>query len=334
MKIIVSLFLICAVQPALFAQRSRPAEIPSLEELARTSPAAAPAGPLGQAGKQAAAARPEAAAGAKPEAAEIVPARPKPKPARAGLRAEKVHVVRRGDTLWDLSRKYYGDPFLWGRIYNANTGDISNPDLIRPLQEFVIPGIEDHAVPVRAAAAERAAPAAPAPAPAVLAPAAPTGPAAPMAAAQSRPATAAFQSPAAVPQPAAERIVQDSLSEEMPHDQREFSGGVLVVPDSWREDGVITARLKNDDPFLADSMAETGSMMRISIEKAGIVKPGDILKVYMRAGDVYSKDGKKLGRGLQQAGELEVIGVDGTTASARVTYALSAIRAGYLVKKK
>ncbi len=330
MKIIVSLFLICAVQPALRAQQSRPEEIPSLNELARISSSAVSGGTRGQAGKPAAKAGPGAAAEAKNEAAEIVPARPGPKPARAGLRAEKIHVVRKGDTLWDLSRKYYGDPFLWGRIYNANTGDISNPDRIRPLQEFVIPGIEEPVVPARAAVTETRA-VSEVPAPAVQAPAAASGPVT----ARSQPAPpAALRAQAGVPQPAAERIVQDSLSERMPHDQREFSGGVLVVPDNWREDGMVTARLKNDDPFLADSMAESGSMMKISIEKADSVKPGDILKVYLRAGNVYSKDGKKLGRGLQQAGELEVIDVDGMTARARVTYALSAIRAGYLVKKK
>lgn len=251
-----------------------------------------------------------------------------------GLRAERRHVVRKGDTLWDLSGKYYGDPFLWGRIYNANMGAVSNPDLILPRQELVIPGAGETVLPARvptpaavpSEAAQAAAVAAVPAQPAVQAAAAP--PAVP-----SSTAPAAVPAPAAAPVPA-QRVVENTFSGKMPHDQSEWAGGVLVVPDNWREDGVITARLKSEDHFLDDSMAETGSMMKVSMSEAGMVKPGDVLKAYLRAADVYSKDGKKLGRGLQPAGELEVISVDGRTAKARVTEAFTAILAGYLVKKK
>ncbi|UCF66215.1 MAG: LysM peptidoglycan-binding domain-containing protein [Acidobacteriota bacterium] len=31
-----------------------------------------------------------------------------------------VHVIERGDTLWDLSQRYYDDPYLWPVIWDAN----------------------------------------------------------------------------------------------------------------------------------------------------------------------------------------------------------------------
>lgn len=32
----------------------------------------------------------------------------------------KIHIVERGDTLWDLSRRYLGNPYLWPQIWERN----------------------------------------------------------------------------------------------------------------------------------------------------------------------------------------------------------------------
>lgn len=32
----------------------------------------------------------------------------------------EVHVIVRGDTLWDLSRRFYGDPYLWPQLWEDN----------------------------------------------------------------------------------------------------------------------------------------------------------------------------------------------------------------------
>jgi hypothetical protein len=53
---------------------------------------------------------------------------------------EQEHVVRRGDTLWDLARAYLGNPFLWPAIHQANTAIVANPHWIYPAQRLQIPG--------------------------------------------------------------------------------------------------------------------------------------------------------------------------------------------------
>lgn len=43
----------------------------------------------------------------------------------------KIHVVKRGDTLWDITAHYLGTPWIWPAIWKENAG-IENPHLIYP----------------------------------------------------------------------------------------------------------------------------------------------------------------------------------------------------------
>ncbi|MEO0232508.1 MAG: LysM peptidoglycan-binding domain-containing protein [candidate division WOR-3 bacterium] len=51
------------------------------------------------------------------------------------------HVVKKGDTLWDIAGYYYNNPFAWVAIWKENMDKIKDPHWIYPGQVFVIPEI-------------------------------------------------------------------------------------------------------------------------------------------------------------------------------------------------
>jgi nucleoid-associated protein YgaU len=48
-------------------------------------------------------------------------------------------TVRKGDSLWAISRAAYGDGRLYVRLFDANRNEIKDPDLIYPGQVFALP---------------------------------------------------------------------------------------------------------------------------------------------------------------------------------------------------
>jgi nucleoid-associated protein YgaU len=53
--------------------------------------------------------------------------------------ATQWHVVEKGETLSKISKKYYGDPNLYMKIFEANKDVLKNPDLIKIGQKLRIP---------------------------------------------------------------------------------------------------------------------------------------------------------------------------------------------------
>lgn len=59
-------------------------------------------------------------------------------PGPSGVEADSIEYrIRRGDTLWDLSETFYGTPWLFPELADAN--EISNPNLIYAESELEIP---------------------------------------------------------------------------------------------------------------------------------------------------------------------------------------------------
>lgn len=63
--------------------------------------------------------------------------KPKPKPNTPTV--NRTYTVKRGDTLWALAKKYYGNGSLFPRIFDANRDKLKNPNLIYVGQVLRIP---------------------------------------------------------------------------------------------------------------------------------------------------------------------------------------------------
>lgn len=53
----------------------------------------------------------------------------------------QTYTVVKGDCLWNIAKKFYGDGSKYTVIYNANKDKIKNPNLIYPRQVLTIPAI-------------------------------------------------------------------------------------------------------------------------------------------------------------------------------------------------
>lgn len=76
-------------------------------------------------------------AGTKPKAT-VQPARPA-SPASPAPAQNQTYTVKKGDCLWNIAKKFYGNGAKYTTIFNANKGKIKNANLIYPGQVLTIP---------------------------------------------------------------------------------------------------------------------------------------------------------------------------------------------------
>lgn len=125
---------VAAVDPASPADPAKPA-VPA--DAASSAAAAEPAQP-GQAGEKAA----EIAAPGTAEPAKVDAALAANPPEITAPKLEAVAsavIIRRGDSLWRISRRVYGRGIRYSTIYLANQDQIADPDRIWPGQVFSVP---------------------------------------------------------------------------------------------------------------------------------------------------------------------------------------------------
>ena len=54
-------------------------------------------------------------------------------------KSQRTYTVKKGDCLWNIAKKFYGNGAAYTKIYDANTNKIADPNRIYPGQVFVIP---------------------------------------------------------------------------------------------------------------------------------------------------------------------------------------------------
>ena len=58
---------------------------------------------------------------------------------RSKKSSKKYHTVKKGDCLWNIAKKYYGDGSQYKKIYNANKNIVKSDYTIYPGQKLLIP---------------------------------------------------------------------------------------------------------------------------------------------------------------------------------------------------
>lgn len=241
------------------------------------------------------------------------------------------HRVVTGDTLWDLAGSYLHDPFQWTRIYEANRARITNPDLIYPDQELVIPS--------REAAAALDAPAEP-PAPmaeeTVIAPTPEPVAAVEEAAPVAEPAaedTAVVEEPASTANEAEEisAAVNAAKKKAVSAAGAGFMGGVadtFIADENWEYDGYIIRDRE------LKMMISQGDVVYLNVGASAGVKSkmvAHVFRVGRKVKDPYLK--KPTGRLVKRVGTVVITGhISDEGCTAVVTNSLEPIRIGDIVK--
>ncbi len=202
------------------------------------------------------------------------------------------HVVEQGDTLWYISNTYLIDPFYWPRIWEINR-HIPNPDLIYPGTVIFLPA------PGVLETFEAAVP--------------------PVEEMQQELPVGAEQPPL---EPLAPR--RPTFTELLPEERVQepymmASVGYILAKDLEKTGSLIGVK---DNKI----MIGEGDTVYIKPDSSHSFEKGDVLLTYRKVRKVYHpKTGRYLGNLIVVLGRLDVRGVEGGIATARVTKSYHAI---------
>ncbi len=289
-----------------------------------TEDTAAPIAAAEPAAVEPAPAAPESAPTVTAPAVETAPAAPAP----AAMETEEIepapapqelhpYIIKKGDTLWDISNTFLKDPFLWPFIWKANPG-VTNPDLIFTGNTLMIPSLS----PIERALAE------------------------------ARPKEPAKET-AAVKEPAPFREAgiagshvtspKPPVAEEMP-----AAGSRLILPEeqiypiidkySMLSAGFVKEEEKGDiitgAPEKGKSIFGYDDIVYVSMRDPGNVKIGDKFLIYTHLHNVkHPKTRKSFGRLIKGLGVLQITAKDPAASvfTARITLSFDAIERGNML---
>jgi len=234
---------------------------------------------------------------------------PEPTPGETPGALESPYVVKKGDSLWGISRDLLEDPLLWPRLWEKNKF-ISNPNRIYPGDRLGLPGKEVAPAP---AAAPSPAPVAetPKPEPPKPEPATPEPPKEPEKVEAPAPPAPVEAKPAPPVPPASQHA--------------RVCSPVLVGEAEAAKVG-IGELVKSPDDRVMVSMEDR---VFVGLDSSGPLNKGDRLAA-IRVGRriIEPKTGRSAGRVLHVLGLLEVTDVKDRVARARISYSCGPITVG------
>ena len=236
-------------------------------------------------------------------------------PAAPGAEGYDVHTVKQGDTLWEVSKQYLKDPFLWPQIWEMNS-QVKNPHWIYPGDQILI---KKMVVMDQQPAEKEPAPATPAEAQAPSRPAT-AEPAAPAQAVQEAPTPAA---PMAPPQPPPVATYSDMycagfFSAELVQQKAVLVGG---------EESETKAHFSDRDVVYLNQGTGAGIKAGDELQVVRLVK--DFAKWGTEFGP--AKSAKRYGYYYQDVGRIRVLLAQEHAATAEIIFACEEILAGDLL---
>jgi hypothetical protein len=236
----------------------------------------------------------------------------------AAAEANTPYLIKKGDTLWDISNTFFKDPFLWPFIWKANPA-VTNPDLIFTGNKLMIPSL---------APIERALKAETAPSEQKKEPAQETA----AVKQQEGLAGAAVTRPKAAG--AEEETPTGASSLIMPEEQiypivdRYAMISAGFVSNEETGDTIVGAAEKGKTIFGYDDI------VYVSMRDAENIKIGDRYLVYSHISKVkHPKTGKNFGRLIKGLGILQITAKDpaAKVLTARITISFDAIEIGNML---
>lgn len=192
------------------------------------------------------------------------------------------HTVAQKDTLWDLSRSYYGTHFNWRIIAEANAEAVKDPHWIYPGQVLVIPDAAGPEVD--------------------LGPAGPEAVEASVPVSRPEPAAAPAPRPAPAEEPQAENAQADDLSVDLPPGMTGQYPSVsrFKFPRGWKEDGAVASFREGK------IVAAQGDSVEVRLSGGVRAAVGDRFAVYRRDA-VEELDADRDSLYLQKVGVAQVV---------------------------
>jgi nucleoid-associated protein YgaU len=232
---------------------------------------------------------------------------------------EEIYTIKQGDTLWDISSKFFKDPFLWPKLWQRNSY-ITNPHWIYPGQPIRLVPLEELMKEVPKEAAKEPEIQKAEPAPAEKKP--PVAEAQPEAKPEAKPAEVKPEL-----KPVEAKPVEEKPVEEKPGVFPEVRSAGFVGDINFRGIGIIL------DDRDGKNLFSEGDIVYMAFRTANPVMVGNKYTIFRAARLVrHPITGREIGRKYVITGNVQIIDQQGNFYTGKIVEAFHAIEKGDMLR--